>query len=75
MKGPGRQFYLFFGNSIEYCRTPGKFGRLTAEVEPEGVKQEGECFHVFMCVFSFTTGTYTYALRPYFTMTGVYSGV
>lgn len=62
VKGSGRQggVFLFFFSLTPLKRTPGKFGRLTAEVEPAATKQEGECFHVFMCVFSFTPGTYIY---------------
>lgn len=58
MKGLGRQDggFLFFFFFFFSKRTPGKVGRPTAEVEPEAAKQEGECFHVFMLVFSFTTG-------------------
>lgn len=44
-------------------RTPGRFGRLTAKVESGAAKQKGECFYVFMCVFSFTTGTCMYGCR------------
>lgn len=55
------------GNSVFLVtplkRTPGRFGRLTAEVESGAARQEGECFHVFMYVFSFTTGTYIYGCR------------
>lgn len=64
MKGAGQTRR---GNSVFLVaplkRTPGRFGRLTAEVESGAAKREGECFHVFTCVFSFTTGTYIYGCR------------
>ena len=64
VKGTGGQEGVFFSFLFFWVtplkRTPGKFRRLTAEEEPGTAKQEGECFHVFMCVFSFTTGTYIY---------------
>lgn len=60
MKGTGRQGEVTVFLVTPLKRTPGRFGRLTAEVESGAAKQEGECFHVFMCVFSFTTGTYIY---------------
>lgn len=61
MKGARRQTRrgnsFFFGTALK--RTPGTFGPLTAEVEPGAAKQEGECFHVFMCVFLHYWDLYT----------------
>lgn len=63
MKGAGRQGEVTVFLVTPLKQTPGRFGRLTAEVEPGAAKQERECFHVFTCVFSFTTGIYIYGCR------------
>lgn len=56
MKGTGRRGEVTVFLATPLNRTPGRFGRLTAEVEPGAAKQEGEYFPVFTCVFPLLPG-------------------